>query len=479
MSIKTKAISAAKWTTITTISSQILTLFLSIIKYRLLDIEVFGIMAIVTSFYSILRMIQTMGFGPAIVQKDTLDNIFINSVFWIIFVISVFLAGILILCSKWISNFYNIEILQILLIITSVHLVFNSFITLQNYLLARDLKFKIIGLVNLISSVGGGATMIILAYYNFGIWSLVSGTIVSSVITFFLFLRYCKWFPSLIFNWPSIKPYLRFSVNITSQKFVTVLRLYAPQLIIGRFLGTEILGIYSFANNIILIIVNQVDAMISSVLFPLFSRLQKDIPKIIKSYIKINHFTFLAIFPILAGYVFLANEIVEFVYGSKWLVAVTISQILLISVVFNSIIGKGSSILTAIGKPEILLKIELIFFIPVIIAFLISVQYGLIYIVIVMVFEKCLILITQLKLLKKFVNIRFLDIVRCAIEPFTASLLMVLLIYALRFLLPKTLEIGIELLILIIMGGIGYFISIFFLDREELISTFKIVFKSK
>ena len=117
MEIKERTLHAVKWNSITIVFSQIITVIISIVKFRLLAIEVFGIMAIVHAIISVMRMIQTIGFGPAIVQKETISDIFVNSVFWVVLCMSLFLSACLILLSNWISNFYNLEILSILLII--------------------------------------------------------------------------------------------------------------------------------------------------------------------------------------------------------------------------------------------------------------------------------------------------------------------------------------------------------------------------
>ena len=475
MGIKEQAIHAAKWTSITTVSSQVISIVLSVVKYRLLDVEVFGIMAIVTSIFSILRMVQSMGFGPAIVQKETIDDIFVNTVFWVVLGISIFLSGCLMALSGWLSAFYKIEILALLLLITSAQFVFNSFIIVQNYLLARDLKFKVIGLAGLCSSVGAGLITISLAVYGYGIWSLVFGSVGSTLITFVIYLKYTKWAPSFQFSWHAIKPSAKFSLNITLQKTVAILRLSAPQLIIGKFMGTEILGMYSFAKNIILMIVNQVDAMMAQVLFPLFSRLQNDKKKLVTGYLKINHYTFLVIMPVVAGYLFVGKELIEVVYGQKWLAALTISQIILIATIVNSVCAKGSSVITAIGMPKKLLKIELFVFVPLIAALLFTAHLGILYFVITIAFGQSILFILQQIVLRKNVNLKFKGFMQCLREPFFATLAMVAILFVFQQFLPQSIDLKVALIAKVMLGSVVYFLAVFYFDKEELKSTIKLL----
>lgn len=479
MGIKEKALKAAKWTSITTIIGQIIVFFFSIIKYRLLDVEVFGIMAIVNSIITILRMVQTMGFGPAIVQKETISPIFVNSVFWLIICISILFSSCLILLSGWISNFYNLEILKIILPITAAQFVFNSFIIVQQTLLARELDFKVIRLIGLVSMIGSSLITIYLALNNYGIWSLVFGSIASSLITFVFYLKYTKWFPSFEFSWDALKSSAKFGFNITLHKTVSILKLSAPELIVGKILGTEALGLYSFAKGIILRIVKQADAMIIEVLFPLFSRLQNEKTILVKGYLKANHYTFLLTIPILLGYIYIAKDFVEVLYGQKWLTAVTISQILLIFTLINSVYGKGTSIITAVGRPDISVKIELFMFIPLVTGLLIAVHFGIIHFVITLVSIKSIEFIIQQMVLRKIVNLKFIEFLRCLKTPTMASIVMITLLFILQFMLPQTIDPRVSLITIILSCGITYFLTLFYLDKQELIPTIKSLIKSK
>jgi len=403
--LKTKAINAVKWSFITIIAGRIVDIVLSIIKYRILDPEDYGIMAIVIAIISNLRMIQTLGFGNVLVQKHSLNDTLINSVFWIIVVTSTLLSLCLILLSSWISSIYNEKILLILLPIASAEFIFNSYILVQNALLTRELKFKIVGLIGLLSSICGGLITIGFASYGYGVWSLMFGSLVASLITFLLYKRYIRWNPSFMFNWNAVKSSLNFGLSITGRKILAQIIITSLPLLIGRFMGVDVLGIYSFAQRITQMIVGQVDAVLSQVLFPLFSRLQNEKTRLIRGFLKANHFTFLLVIPFIAGYFFIAEDFIGVVYGQKWLAAVVISQIVLISTVFESIQAKISSLLTGIGRPDLLLKIELFLFIPFIVALFITAKIGILQLVTAMALGRIVAFAILQLVLRRFYSI--------------------------------------------------------------------------
>ena len=477
--IKEKAFKAAKWTSITTIVSQIIVFFFSIIKFRLLEVEVFGIMAIVNSIITILRMTQTMGFAPALVQKETIDNVIVNSVFWLIICISIFFSSCLILLSDWISSFYNQEILKILLTIAGAQFVFSSFTIVQKTLLLRDLEFKVIRLIELASMIGSSLIIIYLALNNYGIWSLVFGSIANTLFTFVFYIKYTKWFPSFRFSWNALKSLAKYGFNITLLKVVDILKLSLPELIIGKILGTEMLGLYTFAKGIILKILRQADAMIVEVLFPLFSRLQNEMTILVKGYLKVNHYTFILTIPILMGYVFIAEDFVKVLYGQKWLAAVTISQILLIFSLINSVYSKGTSIITAVGRPDISIKIELFMFLPLLIALLIAVRFSIIHFVITLVIIKSIEFIIQQMVLRNIVKLNFFDFLRCLKTPIMATIVMITFLFVLQSMLSQTIDPIVSLITIILSCGIIYFLTLFYFDRKELVPTIRSLIRSK
>ena len=476
--LKKQAIAAIKWSSITIILGKISGIGFSIIKYRFLVPEDFGIMAIVIAIISIMRMIQTLGYNAVLVQRGTINEVLINSVFWVITSVSIFIAVCLILLSGWISNFYNVEILVFLLPIAAVQFVFNSYIIVQNSLLARYLNFKIIGLIQLVSDIAGSLIVIGFALCNYGVWSLIFGSIGSSIITFSLYLKYIRWVPSFVFNWEVIKSSTSFGLSITLRKILGQITITAPPLIIGKFFGTDILGIYSFANSIIQMIIGQVDAMISQVLLPLFSRLQNDKARLINGYLKVNHYTFLLVMPMLAGYMFVAKDLIGIVYGQKWLPAVLISQIILIAIVIGSVYAKASSLITGIGRPQLLLRLELYLFVPVFSALLITAKFGIIYLVTAMAIGKIVTFIMLQFILKHCIGLKFIEFVKCLKEPLLATMAMVLILFLIKLYLLVGVDPKVSLVVMIIAGALCYSLAVFYLDRRELIPSWKLLHNS-
>lgn len=454
-SIKKQAINAIKWTSVSAVLSQIFVVSISIVKYRLIGPEAFGIMAVATSSFSILRMVQTMGYGPAIVQQKEVSKQFENSVFWVIMAISIFLAALVAVSAGWLAKEFEANELSVILPILSALFVVDGYSTMHQYLLSRDLKHKYISLANLSSTIVGGSVVVALAFYGFGVWSLVYGAIASSLTTATLYSRFGDWRPKMEFDVVSIKAASKFSMFMTVNKFVSILRQNIPQLVIGKVLGTEMLGLFTFARNLILLVMNKIDAMMQAVLFPMFSKLQSDDSAISSVYHRINHYTFILLFPFLGGFLLIGHEFIEIVYGPEWLEALLIAKIVLIATVIQSVFSKGSSIIGAKGKPEILVKIEVLIAIPTLVLIFVAVQYGIIPTVVVMAGAAMVALFFQISELKKLVGLKVIGYFQSMQYPLIATTVMFL---GLKLLLRSVLPFPHDVITLAGSVGLGAFL---------------------
>ncbi|MBN4056214.1 lipopolysaccharide biosynthesis protein, partial [Rhodothermus sp. AH-315-K08] len=444
---------------------------ISIIKYRLLDIEVFGIVAIATSVFTILRMVQTLGFSGALVQKGEISDDLVDSVLWLVVAVSLGLSVGVAGLSGYLARLYETPVLNGILLVFAALFVINALPLIQQSVLSRDLQFKVIGLINVAGAISSGLITVVLAYLGYGVWSLVMGAVASSLVSLVLYTLYCPWKPRLVFRRHMIRETAKFSLNVTLCKTLSILRQQAPQLLIGKLLGTEVLGLFTFARNLILLFVNQIDAMMASVLFPVFARLQGDNRAIERAYHKINHYTFIAVVPFVVGFTLLGTDLVAIVYGSKWLSAIGIAQLLLLATMLNSVYSKGSSVIAGKGRPELLVKIEAAALPATLLGLFVVAPMGLMPIVLVIVTTTALAFAAQLLILKKLIGWSWRRAARSISNPLLASLGMTIIVLAAQALLGAPAGEVPLFVTFVLLGAFAYAVTLFILEKDELKQT--------
>lgn len=132
-------------------------------------------------------------------------------------------------------------------------------------------------------------------------------------------------------------------------------------ILIGKLLGTETLGLYSIAKELIL----KPAQLITKIAFPVMSKVNH----VKRIYLKLINYIASVNFPIYVVSFILAPEIITLFLGEKWLEATTVFQILSIWALLRSISNPVGSLVMAMGKPqyEMYWNIGMMFFAPTVV----------------------------------------------------------------------------------------------------------------
>ncbi len=144
-------------------------------------------------------------------------------------------------------------------------------------ILQRDLAYRVISISEMIAcAVGFLLVAIPMAVLGFGVWSLVAGTLVQSLVG--IIIRYSRtrhtW--GLAFDRSFIRHLFRFGGTLSLLGFLQFLTQSADQFLVGRFLGGNSLGIYNRSLTLINSPLNALTTAIVRVLYPHLAQQQHD-----------------------------------------------------------------------------------------------------------------------------------------------------------------------------------------------------------
>jgi len=364
MSIKQKAIHGVLWTGIAKASMQIVLFLLMLVLARLLSPEDFGIVGMAAIVTVAISMVNDRGLGTAIIQKSSLSQEHLSSVFWGGIAFSFLLFSATILASYPMALFFRNPLVQPVVAVQAAGFVIGSLGIVQKSILNKDLEFKKLAVMEVVSSVASGIVSITLALMRFGVWSLVIGALVRDGVNVFLVWIYCRWRPRFFFSWRQFKELFSFSANVLGNDVVSYAVTNMDVVIIGRMLGTEALGYYTLALNLVKMPVQRLSGVVSKVAFPAFSAIQDDMKKLRKGFLKASAVLSLIIFPLLLGLALFAREFITLFMGAKWMPMATPLIILVPMGLAKSVGVIRWPALMALGRPDVELKWNLAYILP-------------------------------------------------------------------------------------------------------------------
>jgi len=377
MSLTSKTAKGIFWSGTSQVLKQIFQFIITAILARLLSPSDFGIIGMATVFTAFITLFNEMGISAAIIQKKDVKQEDLSSIFFINLLIGLFLTILTISISSIIALFYQKEILKLIMILLSFNFFLGAFAIVQQALLQKNLEFKKLMIVDVISLILSGSIGVFLAYNGFGVWSLVFQSLVYTLFRSILLWLVSNFRPMFTFNWQGVREYFIFSLNVLGFNIINYFARNLDYLLIGRFLGAAPLGYYTLAYKLMLYPLRNISYVIGRVLFPAFSAIQDNKPKIREAYLKGIQYIALISFPMMLGLFIIAPDFILVIYGSKWEPAIFIIQVLCFTGMFQSVGTTVGTIYLATGRADIQLKWA-IFAVPLIcLAIIIGLNWGI------------------------------------------------------------------------------------------------------
>lgn len=346
---------------------------IKLVLARLLLPEDFGIVAVATIFIGFIQVLNELGIGAALIQKkeeaitsDHYSTSFSTGIVWSLVLYIVFsfvLAPVL-------AHYYRIDRLTEIIPIIALSLISGAITLVHKVKLTRDLNFKVISIINNISVIFSGVLSLILAYLDAGIWSLVFNSVATFVVAIPMYFAATKWKPSFSWKKDVFLDIFSFGAYTTLTNFINRLLANIDYLVLGRLVGASMLGSYSLAFMLTETVRSNLMAMVNSVMFPIYGKLQDSKKQSIYYYLNVIKFNCLVVFPILLVFGVFSEEIILLIFGEKWSDSIVPLKILALASFVHMLINGHTSLIRGMGFAKLELHLQLVkaflFYIPII-----------------------------------------------------------------------------------------------------------------
>ncbi|MBB5622335.1 O-antigen/teichoic acid export membrane protein [Pedobacter cryoconitis] len=479
--IKNKTLNGVFWSFLETIGLQVITFIVSVLLARILAPSDFGLIALTTIFFAIIKVFIDSGFYDALIRAKDPSDLDYSSVFYFNVFISIVFYIILYFLANPIATFYKSPHLVSLIRVLGISLIIGAFGLIQHVQISKRLDFKLHFKIALPSIVISASLGFICAYYGMGVWALVIQQVSQSLINTISLWIFNRWLPMLKFSYDSIKSYFGFSFRLMISGLIDTIYINSYALIIGKIYPPSILGYYNRANSLKDLPVNNIITAIQKVAYPVLSKFGHDKIQLRSGYKKIIGFTVFLIFPIMLGCIAVANNLIPILYSEKWIPSIPYFQLLCLLGITYPFHVINLDILRVLNYSHLFLKLEIIKKIILTLAILIGIYWGIYGLIIGSVIASYIILFVNSYYSKKLINYsllqQFLDIMPHLI----ISLLMAVVVYFAGLLMPYNVY---SLMIQFVVGLLFYMIMNWSFKTEPILTikdfilNFRKVFKN-
>jgi O-antigen/teichoic acid export membrane protein len=353
-------VSGLLWRLLEKSSTQGVTLVVSVILARLLDPAVYGTVAIVTTFTTILGVFVDSCMGSALIQKKEADDLDFSSLFYF----NLFICGLLYLLVYFLAPvlaglYRNMELVR-LIRVSSVVLIISGVTNIQVAYVSRNMLFKRFFKATLWGTVSGAAVGIWMACNGFGVWALVGQNLSTNAISTLVLWTSVKWRPKWMFSFSRLWGLFAYGWKLLVSSLLNTVFSKINSLTIGLLYNSEDLAYYAKGNLLPQTMVNCINGSVDSVLFPALSAEQSDqtvIKAMTRRAIKLSSYL---MWPVMIGLAACAAPLIEVLLTEKWLPCVPFFVIHCVIYAFFPVNTANLNAIKAIGRSDLILKLEIV-----------------------------------------------------------------------------------------------------------------------
>lgn len=377
MSLKQAAVSGVKWSSISFAARRGLAFATNIVLARLLSPNDFGLVAMASLALGFIDLFKDLGTGAAVIQHKDPSEALLSSVFWVNAGFGLVVAAALYCLSPAIGAFYHEPAVAPLMQVLSLSFFVSALSIVQSSLLARDMAFERLAKIELATAVFSSLAAIGAAWAGFGVMSLVYQPLLNSMFLLVLLWVANTWRPRWIFRWSELREVAGYSLNLTFYNVLNYFARNADNLLIGRYLGAQELGYYDLAYRLMLYPLQGISAVVSKVMFPLYSKMQDDNSLFRRTYLSAISAISLLSFPLMLGLAAVSGPFVMVFFGKQWQAVIPLLMIFAPIGAIQSINTTVGSIYQAKGRTDWMLRVGGVFSLLVMLAFVIGLQWGM------------------------------------------------------------------------------------------------------
>ena len=340
--------------------AHIVSFIVSIILARLLEPAVYGEVALVIVFTSLLQVFIDSGLGTALIQKKNADDLDFSSVFCFNIVMCILLYGLMFAVAPFIAEFYHLSHLTPVIRILSLTLVISGVRNIQQAYVSRHLIFKKFFFATISGTIGSALIGIGLAYKGCGVWALVGQQLSNVTLGTLVLWATVRWRPKPMFSFHRLTSLLGYGWKLLVSALLDTGYRQLRQLIIGRIYTAKDLAFYNQGHHFPDVIVSNINASIDSVLLPAMSAEQDDkerVRSMTRRAIAISTFIMM---PMMMGLAVCAEPVVRLVLTEKWLPCVPFLRVFCFTCAFWPVHTANLNAIKALGRSDLFLKLEII-----------------------------------------------------------------------------------------------------------------------
>lgn len=349
-SLASRSIRGVAWTVLLQGGEAALQAGSLVVLARLVSPEEFGLVGAALVVISFSQVFATFGIGPALVQREELHERHVVTAFWTSVLLGAACAVLIVVGAPIIARFFRMPDLIPILRVSASLFVVSAIATVAQSMVQRDLRFRELAFTGFASTlVGYGGVGIWLAAMGLGAWALLFANLTERLLRTVILLYLARHPWAVRFHVDAFRDLFNFGAGQTLAQFGSLVAREGDNLVVGRWLGADALGLYGRAYQLMVTPTALIGQGLNIVLFPAMAQIQSSKERLAAIYRRGLAGIHCATMPTSVLIIILAPEIIAVLLGDQWKGAVVPFQILSVGLALRTSTVLSESLVRALG----------------------------------------------------------------------------------------------------------------------------------
>lgn len=319
---------------------------------RLLSPSELGIFSVAAVMAAVASVVRDFGLGEYLIQEKELTRDKIRAAFTVNLIISWSIAGLFFLLRDLAAEFYREPGVGKVMAVQSFTFLLIPFGAITVAYLRREMDFRSLYWIRTASGLTSASTAITLALMGFSYmsmaWSSLAGSITTFLMTSLFRPRGLPFLPSF----KGIRRVISFGTYASGIYIFGQLGKGAPDLILGRALNMEAVGLLGRATGMIELFNRAVMRAVVPVSLPYYATKHRSGESVKEGYLKTVSYITCIGWPFFSFLGLMAYPAIRILYGPQWDAAVPLLKILCVAAAIELTFYMGCEVLIALGQVE-------------------------------------------------------------------------------------------------------------------------------
>jgi len=347
--LSSAAIQGTAWRYVAFFSGKLMVFVSTVVLARLLTKDDYGLVGYAVTAISFLDVISDLGVVPALIYYPE-NKRTSGTAFWLNLLISILFFALAWVLAPIMAAYFRDPRVEDVVRVLAFNFPFKALGDIHESVLLKKLTYSRTFLPDFLKAMAKGVISIGLAAAGFGAWSLIWGQLGGTLVSSLTFWVVTPWRPKLIFDFSKVRLLLGYGVGFIGGDILNIFLLNLDYLLVGRYLGSEDLGVYTLSFRLPDLLIMQFARILSWVIFPIYTRMKDEPGGLARGFAVTTRYVSLLTVPLGIGLALISQPFTLVVFTEKWVEAIPVIRALALYAMFLSIAHNINSAYRASGR---------------------------------------------------------------------------------------------------------------------------------